>query len=69
MVSASDEIRDEIRNAFAGVTLGDGISLEQTKVIDDYGGCGSQEFKALPLGEITNDWKAIPVSVLDEAEC
>jgi hypothetical protein len=70
MMSEAEEIRDEIRNAFAGVMLGDGISLEQTKIIDDYGrGCSAEEFAALPLKEVTDDWTKIPDAVLDEAEC
>ncbi len=64
------EIEEEIRLAFKDVSLDGGVSLDQTVVMDDYGrGVTAEEFAALPLKEITNDWSAIPDSVLDEAEC
>ena len=62
-------IVSEISLAFDSVTLDSGISLKQTKVIDDYGDVTSKEFAALPLGEVTGDWKAIPASILDDADC
>ncbi len=65
-----EEIRKLIEKAFSGVTLDGGISLEQTKVIDNYGrGVTVEEFSALPSKEVTNNWKEIPISQLDEAEC
>ena len=65
-----DEIKVEIRRAFSGVTLEGGISLDQTKVINNYGrDCSAEQFAALPLSEVTDDWTSIPTSVLDEAEC
>ncbi len=64
-----DKIISEIEEAFEGVTLDGGISLAQTKVIDDYGDLTSREFVELPSREITDDWKAIPSSVLDAADC
>jgi hypothetical protein len=59
----------EIEAAFAGVQLDGGISLKQTQVIDNYGrDCTSEQFTALPRSEVTDDWKRIPVSMLDEAD-
>jgi hypothetical protein len=65
-----EQIKKIIEAAFNGVTLDGGISLEQTKVIDNYGrGVSVEEFTALPNNEVTNNWKQIPISQLDEAEC
>ena len=65
-----EEIKKVIEEAFNGVTLDGGISLEQTKVIDNYRrGISDDEFIALPNNEVTNNWKEIPNSKLDEAEC
>ncbi len=51
------------------MTLDGGISLEQANVIDNYGrGVTSEEFKALPENEITDDWRTIPDTTLDGAE-
>ena len=64
------EIKTAIELAFDGVTLDGGISLNQTKIIDNYGrDCTDEQFVALPLNEITDDWKEIPTSALDEADC
>jgi len=55
-----------IRDAFAGVTLGKGISLRQAQVIDRHGeGVSDAEFAALPGGEITDSWSAVPFSELE----
>ncbi len=65
-----EEIKNLIETAFSGVTLNGGISLQQTKVIDNYGrGVTSEEFSALPKKEVTDNWKEIPTSKLDEADC
>lgn len=65
-----EHIKKVIETAFNSVTLDGGISLEQTKVIDNYGrGVSDKEFTDLPNNEVTNDWKKIPISKLDEAEC
>ena len=64
------EIVNAIETAFAGVKLDGGTSLEQTKVIDNYGrDCSAERFARLPLAEETNDWTKIPISVLDDADC
>ena len=65
-----EEIKNVIKNAFSGVTLDGGISLEQTKIIDNYGrGVTDEEFTALPKKEVTDNWQEIPIYLLDEAEC
>lgn len=65
-----EEIKDLIETAFSGVTLDGGISLEQTKVVNNYGrGVTEKEFSSLPNKEVTNNWKEIPISKLDETEC
>jgi len=71
-LESRSEIKSEIESAFDGVTLNGGISLDQTKVIDEFGlirNVKSKEFDALPLNEVTDDWKAIPSSILDDADC
>ncbi len=69
-LTSKAEIVAEIKTAFAGVKLDDGISLEQTKIIDNYGrDCSVERFASLPLSEETADWTRIPTSVLDDADC
>jgi hypothetical protein len=52
--------------AFAGVTLGKGISLRQAQVIDRHGeGVSDAEFEALPRDEVTELWSAVPLSELE----
>jgi hypothetical protein len=69
-VSLREEIVQEIRSAFAGVTLDGGISLEQTRVMDNYGrGVTPEQFRDLPKKEVTDDWAGIPNETLDEADC
>ena len=70
MLLIKEEIKILIETAFRDVKLEGGISLDQTKVIDNYGrGITDEEFGALPDKEITDDWKQIPISELDNAEC
>ena len=55
-----------IESAFAGVVLGQGISLRQAQVIDSYGkGVTDAEFARIPLQEITNDWSQVALEELD----
>ena len=69
-MSLKEEIIQEIRSAFVGVTLDGGISLEQTRVMDNYGrGVTPEQFRDLPKTEIVDDWTRIPDAVLDEADC
>jgi hypothetical protein len=59
-----------IHKAFAGVVLGDGVSLRQSIVIDNYGeGYTDKEFEEIKLSEVVNDWTQIPKDELMEAEC
>jgi hypothetical protein len=56
-----DEIEAAIRSAFAGVRLGSGVSLRQSKVIDNYGrGYTQAEFDALRRSEVIDDWTRVP---------
>jgi hypothetical protein len=64
--SARAAVEGLIRDAFAGVTLGKGISLRQAQVIDRQGeGVSDAEFEALPSAEITDSWSAVPLSELE----
>ena len=64
------ELEKHIKIAFAGVTLGGGISLEQSKVQDNGGKDESgrelseNEWLTLPLREVTDDWTAISEETL-----
>jgi hypothetical protein len=62
-------VEARIRAAFAGVTLGKGMSLRQAQVADLYGeGVTDGEYKALPRGEVTNSWADVSFSEL-ERDC
>lgn len=55
-----------IRSAFAGVTLGKGVSLRQAKVIDDFGnGVTPDEFARLRLSEQTQHWDRVSLAELE----
>lgn len=59
----------EIEDAFAGVQLGGGLSLNQTKAVDNYRrGYSTEEFTRLPQHEVTDDWTQIPFEALDSAD-
>lgn len=72
-----ERLLEEIRSAFAGVVLGDGTSLSQSEVTDNYGreitddGFGSgrensaEEYADLRHRDLTDDWAAIPHKDLD----
>jgi hypothetical protein len=48
------------------VTLGDGVSLRQAQVIDNYGeGVTPSEFARLPLSEETERWDRVPLQELE----
>ena len=49
------ELEHQIRSAFAGVTLGDGIGLWEGNAIDDYGPRAPARAK-----DIRDDWSKIP---------
>ena len=46
-----------IREAFRGVTLGDGVSIRQTEVIDAYG--SDEEQAAARAKDKTTDWPSL----------
>ncbi|MBX3450254.1 MAG: hypothetical protein KF777_11875 [Planctomycetaceae bacterium] len=52
-----------IRNAFEGVTLGDGIGLRQGQGLDKY--AGPETLAKLRADDEKQDWTAIPVEELD----
>jgi len=59
-------LKSVIESAFADVTLSGGVSLRQAEVMDNYGeGCSEEKFAALPLEEVTTDWRHIPRDELD----
>jgi hypothetical protein len=59
------EVEAQIREAFAGVGLGSGVSLRQAAAIDRYlEGITQAEFDRLPDGEVTDDWTRIPLQDL-----
>jgi hypothetical protein len=62
----NDEIKREIRNAFAGVQLGNGIGLWQAQAIDDYESQEVQQEKR--AADEKEKWDAIPVDVLNRCE-
>ena len=63
------ELRLIIEKAFVNVTLGDGISILQSEVIDKYGeGYTDTEFAALPRKEITEDWRKLTLSDLNRCQ-
>ena len=69
-MASIDDIRKTIESAFSGIKLDGGISLEQARVIDNYGeGFTEQEFNKLPENEITDDWRAVPDSALEPDPC
>jgi hypothetical protein len=61
------QLEAEIRAAFRGVVLGNGISLGQAQVIDRTGdGFSDDELAALlPEHEVKNDWSQISYEELD----
>lgn len=48
---------DRIAGAFADVTLGDGVSIHQTVVLDDYGDEG--QLLQARLRDRTDNWRAV----------
>lgn len=52
-----------VRNAFQGVTLGDGVGLRQGQGLDDYS--GPETLAKLRADDEKDDWTAIPVENLE----
>ena len=61
-----EDVESAIRTAFAGVRLGSGISLQQTRLIDEglTVDMSPEEFAAVPRHETTDDWTEIADSEL-----
>ncbi|MHB8959076.1 MAG: DUF6714 family protein [Candidatus Limnocylindrales bacterium] len=56
-----ERVEAGIRAAFAGVTLGGGISLRQAQAADTWrDGHTEADWRALPGGEVTDDWSLVP---------
>lgn len=53
----SEQLLQQIREAFHGIELGDGISLHQALVIDDYG--TKEELDAARVGDEHHDWQKL----------
>jgi len=61
-----EAVERRIRDAFAGVILGNGISLRQAQVIDNYGeGVTEIEFARIPLSEETQHWNRVTPEELE----
>jgi hypothetical protein len=64
--TARQNIEQRIRDAFAEVTLGNGVSLHQAQVIDNYGdGVTEEQFSRLPLSEETERWDRVAFEELE----
>lgn len=63
-----DDIEAAIRSAFARVQLQSGVSLRQSKAIDNYSrGLTHPQFEGLKRSEVTDDWTRIPEDELTSA--
>jgi hypothetical protein len=63
-----ESVEVAIRDAFADVRLGEGISLRWAEAIDDMNDQRTPtELNALRRSEVTDDWAAVPASELDSA--
>jgi hypothetical protein len=60
-----DTVERAIRDAFAGVKLGEGISLRRAEAADVDPMMTARELQPLLLSEITDDWAAVPATDLD----
>lgn len=64
MYDLADRTKAAIRDAFAGVTLGDGIGLGEAQALDDY---ASNEVRAAcRADDEKSDWTTIAVEVLNK---
>lgn len=65
-----EELISEIRSAFDGVTLDGGVSLDEARIMDNYGREGPREPLAqIPGNKITHDWSRISSEVLGNFDC
>lgn len=69
-MTKADYIRSLIENAFDGVCLDGGVSLDQAQAYDDnMEGITQAEFEALHENEETENWRAVPFEALDTNPC
>jgi hypothetical protein len=67
-VESRSELEVSIRDAFRGVRLGGGVSLQQSVLLDDDPKSLTEaEFAAIPNLEVTDDWAAVSAEALEEA--
>ena len=64
MTPSEQDLVAFIRRAFAGVTLGDGVSLNMTEYNDSSG--YASEFKKMARYDERDDWAAIPDKTLEQ---
>lgn len=65
-IQTREHLEREVRTAFAGVTLGGGLSLRQAEALDDYcNNISEQAYRELPLSEVTDAWNAVPWAELE----
>jgi hypothetical protein len=61
-----ENVEAAIREAFAGVRLGDGVSIQRLEDIDSFGEkLSPTALNALLRSDVTDDWTAVPASDLD----
>lgn len=61
-------VRSTLYAAFGPVALGAGVSIRQSEVIDVYGeGWTDEQFNALPLSELTDNWGGVSDAELERA--
>ena len=58
MAISKEKLAAQIRNAFSGVTLGDGITLHEATAIDDYASEAAR--KAARLKDADTHWSEVP---------
>ncbi|MFB2564000.1 DUF6714 family protein [Rhizobium sp. IMFF44] len=64
MSDLTEKAKAAIRDAFAGVTLGDGIGLGEARALDDY---ASNEVRAaFRANDEKSDWTAIAAEILNK---
>lgn len=57
------KLQDKIKESFANVKLGDGISLRQAEVMDNYGeGVTAEQFRNIKKLDESEDWTGVTAS-------
>jgi hypothetical protein len=62
----ADEAIANLEKAFAGVTLGNGISLRQAELIDDMSYKKDERWESVRQLDVVDDWKKIPKRDLED---